>query len=252
MLKLVAPLVAAISLGLAGPAAAASVILTGQLVSEGSGPKTDPNLSLGDQITAIFGFDAASGIALGDTGLSYALMTSLTVGNATYRIPIEPDFLPFSSIYVDYFTLCTPGGIFTECSMFDSERRVRDGSFGVVYKGNKIYGLTGSSTPTGFDPREGGPDLRLGSIQYYATCVRDDAVSEYGCYGTPSFWVSDEFHISRPSRGPHYVTQGFTGLWDYSAAQVSGVPEPATWAMMIVGFGFAGIDIRRRRKVANA
>ena len=28
---------------------------------------------------------------------------------------------------------------------------------------------------------------------------------------------------------------------------VSAVPEPATWAMMITGFGLAGVAIRRRR-----
>ncbi|HEX5378550.1 MAG TPA: PEPxxWA-CTERM sorting domain-containing protein [Phenylobacterium sp.] len=29
-----------------------------------------------------------------------------------------------------------------------------------------------------------------------------------------------------------------------------GVPEPATWAMMIVGFGLAGVSLRRRDRVA--
>ena len=32
----------------------------------------------------------------------------------------------------------------------------------------------------------------------------------------------------------------------------SAVPEPATWAMMIVGFGAAGSMVRSRRKVAGA
>lgn len=33
-----------------------------------------------------------------------------------------------------------------------------------------------------------------------------------------------------------------------SAAQVRAVPEPATWAMMLVGFGMAGFGLRRRFK----
>ena len=33
---------------------------------------------------------------------------------------------------------------------------------------------------------------------------------------------------------------------------VSAVPEPATWAMMIIGFGGAGVAIRRRRQVFAA
>ena len=32
----------------------------------------------------------------------------------------------------------------------------------------------------------------------------------------------------------------------------SAVPEPATWAMMIIGFGGAGVAIRRRRYAAAA
>jgi hypothetical protein len=33
---------------------------------------------------------------------------------------------------------------------------------------------------------------------------------------------------------------------------VSAVPEPATWAMMIIGFGGAGVAIRRRRSSPHA
>ena len=44
-----------------------------------------------------------------------------------------------------------------------------------------------------------------------------------------------------------------TGLISDSGAQsfvTGGVPEPATWALMITGFGLAGVAIRRRRAVA--
>ena len=33
--------------------------------------------------------------------------------------------------------------------------------------------------------------------------------------------------------------------------QSAGVPEPATWAMLIAGFGLAGVSLRRRRLIAN-
>ncbi len=39
--------------------------------------------------------------------------------------------------------------------------------------------------------------------------------------------------------------------WGVSNVLLSGaVPEPATWAMMLVGFGMAGVALRRRAKVA--
>ena len=41
------------------------------------------------------------------------------------------------------------------------------------------------------------------------------------------------------------------GVFSFSPA--TGVPEPATWAMMIAGFGLAGCGLRRREaKLANA
>lgn len=34
--------------------------------------------------------------------------------------------------------------------------------------------------------------------------------------------------------------------------RVAGVPEPASWAMLITGFGLAGAAVRRRRQLASA
>ena len=42
------------------------------------------------------------------------------------------------------------------------------------------------------------------------------------------------------------VTDGREVL-DYVTLDVASVPEPATWAMMIGGFGLAGAALRRRR-----
>ncbi len=70
----------------------------------------------------------------------------------------------------------------------------------------------------------------------------------------PVFRLSD-FRIE-PGEGLYgntYGTQGFKGTWDYagSSAILSGVPEPATWAIMIVGFGMTGATIRAARRRGN-
>lgn len=44
------------------------------------------------------------------------------------------------------------------------------------------------------------------------------------------------------------TTQG-NGLTSFSATAVSGVPEPANWALMIAGFGMAGSMLRGSRRV---
>lgn len=67
----------------------------------------------------------------------------------------------------------------------------------------------------------------------------------------PVFRLS-EFRIE-PGEGLYgntYGTQGFKGTWDYanSSAVLSGVPEPATWAIMIIGFGMTGAVIRTARR----
>jgi len=44
-----------------------------------------------------------------------------------------------------------------------------------------------------------------------------------------------------------YGPQGIA-LVNFSFSQISAVPEPATWAMMLLGFGVIGTSLRRRRK----
>jgi hypothetical protein len=45
---------------------------------------------------------------------------------------------------------------------------------------------------------------------------------------------------------------GFSGLDDISVMDAGGVPEPATWAMMLTGFLGAGAALRSRRRFAVA
>jgi hypothetical protein len=46
-------------------------------------------------------------------------------------------------------------------------------------------------------------------------------------------------------------TFSFTGTWS-DGLSASAVPEPASWALMIGGFGLAGAALRRRNRMASA
>jgi len=60
-----------------------------------------------------------------------------------------------------------------------------------------------------------------------------------------------EFNFTSPVNGISLNLPGSSGVVLYltqAPPQTSPVPEPATWAMMLVGFGAAGVAMRRKRK----
>ncbi len=52
----------------------------------------------------------------------------------------------------------------------------------------------------------------------------------------------DDFQV-----GPHESSGGVVDYIQLSVPDGGAVPEPATWALMITGFGLAGVALRRRR-----
>lgn len=69
----------------------------------------------------------------------------------------------------------------------------------------------------------------------------------------------DDFQLSfNPRRetgniGPYFVSVGNsfdfgTVEYTFARAQVAGVPEPATWGLMLAGFGALGLAMRRRAR----
>ncbi|MEW5685082.1 MAG: PEPxxWA-CTERM sorting domain-containing protein [Pseudomonadota bacterium] len=71
--------------------------------------------------------------------------------------------------------------------------------------------------------------------------------------GNPSFTSSGSFTLAAGDVFGIVVSplgsysNDSTGL-DFTVTQVAGVPEPATWAMMLLGFGAAGAMVRQGRR----
>ena len=59
--------------------------------------------------------------------------------------------------------------------------------------------------------------------------------------------------FTRPTLSTEGLYYGANGIFEVSFSTSSGaVPEPATWGLMIMGFGLSGVALRSRRRMATA
>ena len=87
----------------------------------------------------------------------------------------------------------------------------------------------------------------LGSVTVTNGIVRGSALTSLS--GSNLTLASGDFLQFRFSRSTGQPFGSLTGIdWtvDFTAAQVGAVPEPATWGMMLLGFGLVGNAMRRR------
>ena len=96
----------------------------------------------------------------------------------------------------------------------------------------------------------GGNQLNFGTTLFGQTIIGAHFGNVAGPAGNVSvFWLFDF-----GTEGANFVAlddvQGFSNAVLYTTAL--GVPEPATWAMMLLGFGAAGYAMRRKRRPALA
>jgi len=92
----------------------------------------------------------------------------------------------------------------------------------------------------------GGPYVLFNSgkffgIQFFGLNPKAAGFATAGGSPEPFDFAGGDF---RPE-GPSYA-----GNFDYGSVKMRAVPEPAGWALMILGFGAAGAALRRRRVVA--
>lgn len=115
-----------------------------------------------------------------------------------------------------------------------------------MFADGKVVGVVGYLGPL----TSTRPVLRLGSYvsgfeSYYNTEVDGPVLFDSSYYQS----LSDQFTLEA-GEGLYnnlYNSQGFKGTWDF-AGSTAAIPEPSTWAMLITGFGLAGVAIRRRRQ----
>ena len=111
--------------------------------------------------------------------------------------------------------------------------------------------VDGAQTPDGneFEYNENYTDFRLnGSGSFRVRVENPFRVFEPG--DRPgSWWI----HQSRVVGADFYLGDGAEPVtYKVTTQYISAVPEPTTWAIMIIGFGATGSLLRRQRKAAEA
>jgi hypothetical protein len=90
----------------------------------------------------------------------------------------------------------------------------------------------------------------------FDTYLAADTLFDFGPGGVSEFEILGINPGVDPSNGNAFVTQvSFTGAGTFDGSMTAVVPEPSTWAMMLLGFaglGFAGYRSSRRAGVIAA
>jgi len=147
----------------------------------------------------------------------------------------------------DYFTFTLAAGQALESIIFTGGSSIGLSFIG-VQSGNQVTVSPSAADATGL----------LGWYHYSTADIGADILAEMGLPmagstgftgplgpGTYSFWIQE----ASPGNPVSYRFNFMVGEF----VSESPVPEPATWTMMLLGFGFAGMALRRsRRKAAFA
>lgn len=227
-------------------AAIYTVHIDGQIIqqlTEGS----DPRFGVGTPVTLDTVFDSDRIVQWGDSGYDVAFLwnhsASYVIDLAGLKTYAGNEYHDGSLGFTSDLKYQTPDG-----PQYD--HRVYSGLVDLIFREGKIVSATGSFVPGGDEP-----GLKLGQAvlgQVYNSAEAPGGIYAYYSTVAPqnTFVVGENRYLyNNIYSGPQFL-----GQWDFDNATITidPVPEPAAWALMIMGFGLVGSAIRRRRTPAAA
>ena len=126
-----------------------------------------------------------------------------------------------------------------------------------------IFGAAAAGTVQANNPHSGSNNYYDGAVQAYDAITQNIATVVGQTYNL-SFWLDDNSGLTtfqHLSTNGDTTTSGGNGVdlivfagsgTPVPGGGTGGIPEPATWAMMLVGFFGAGAALRNRRKLGAA
>ncbi|PZQ60673.1 MAG: hypothetical protein DI570_13800 [Phenylobacterium zucineum] len=125
------------------------------------------------------------------------------------------------------------------------------GSLYAISDGTVVMSNVGGNPVTYPNPGNGGYYFRQGQAVQFTPNGNASAVAGGSWSVQPGKLVFD-------INDNQFLGNSFAFSWamtcgnDVIQGQVAGIPEPSTWALLILGFGGCGVAVRRRRSLAHA
>lgn len=154
------------------------------------------------------------------------------------------------------FRLNGPADTIVPLIAYTSISVIRDAGLGRVYAGLEIYDGFSYVASKAFELGDADGAGTVGFTGGIAFDGHTGATGEFNLYASANSWsltgsaFVDPYLIIDPAYGlidPDYASKYSLSFSQGAGNVAPGVPEPASWALMIVGFGLVGAAARRRQ-----
>ena len=209
-------------------------------IEQQEAPGTDSNLTIGSKVSLNATYNTDNVYSFGDQSYQVAFVSDFMISAGSYNWITTDETSDGSPVFTyDRYINNDDGSVTTEHHDY--------GNPVLAIQNGKIIGVTGefvrtiSSTIPGFSTHS--------SVSGYDIAYNDapglPVVYERAGDGIlrPTFAIESNFIYGNTAKTP-----GFIGRWDFANSSLSGVPEPATWALMVIGFGAVGAAMRKRQR----